>query len=167
MKENNNLINLLTGIYTDVLKEIDKLFESKKDIDTITKAIFTKYYYNLAKKTIQTYIELWDDIIKNDSNTKNNWKVIRKDWRVILTPYCEIKYKRRYYKNKKSGEYCYLIDKYLGIDKYQRISPMLEKNIINLSQNLSARKVAYEIAKNNPELILTRQTIKNKIKKNS
>lgn len=160
-KLKTNIINEVQNI----LIQIDNLFSSKENIDKIIQEVINNYFLKLLKVCLKLFIERLDEEIKDSPIIRQEWKVVRKDYRKLLTPYCEIEYVRRYYRNKNTKEYCYLVDQMLGIDKYQRITDSLEKKIIELSKNLSYEEVIKEISKNNIELTLSKQTIKNKKQK--
>lgn len=159
---NSKIKTALTNEFQNILIQIENLFESKVKIDHIVQEVFTTFLLKLSKTCIKLFIESFDEQIKNSPSIRQEWKVVRKDYRKILTPYCEIDFIRRYYRNKKTKEYCYLVDQILGIDKYQRIADSLEQKIVELSKNLSYEDVIKEISKNSKELILSKQTIKNK-----
>ena len=64
---------------------------------------------------------LEEEIYRSDDR-KRNWKIVHKnDPKEILTPFGNLKFERRYYQYRFSGEYAYLVDKRVGITPQRRV----------------------------------------------
>ncbi|HHX70132.1 MAG TPA: hypothetical protein GX708_19040 [Gallicola sp.] len=68
--------------------------------------------------------------------------MIRVTPRTIITSIGKITFKRRYYYDNYSDSYIYLLDAYLNIPKYKRLSNELEMKILNNLPLLSYSKTA-------------------------
>lgn len=91
--------------------------------------------------------------------------LIQKDCqRTITTVFGDITYKRRYYKNKETGEKAYLADKAAGIQRYERIDAELKADIADLSTILSYQKTTQELKRNGANCNVSRQTVINTLR---
>lgn len=141
-----NLINVLT---------------ENKDISEFimnTKKILDELGTVLVKEALETV----DELIKNEKWRKENWTIQRKDDpKTLTTVFGEVKYKRRYYRHKKTGEYKYLSDERLGIEAHDRLDASLKAKLVEEAIDSSYRKSG-EIAVE--DIDLTRQTVMNTIR---
>ena len=80
--------------------------------------------------------------------------------RSVLTSLGEIKYKRDYYMEEASGQYCFPIDKLLKVSSYERVSKGICAELVNLAADVSYQKSADIVSGGS----VSRQTVKNKIK---
>ncbi|TCW36476.1 uncharacterized protein UPF0236 [Thermohydrogenium kirishiense] len=107
-----------------------------------------------------------DQSIYKDKVKRKNWMVAQKDCeRTITTVFGDITYKRRYYKNKETGEKAYLVNKDAGIQKYERIDAELKADITDLSTILSYQKTTQELKRNGANCNVSRQTVMNTLRK--
>jgi len=100
-------------------------------------------YYKVLKilrTNLQNYLEALDDTIFK--YVKKEWRVVRKDERTLTTTGGKIKFRRRYFINKKNGNYCYLLDEILGIESRYKASPFLQEMMLSLSLEVPYRNVS-------------------------
>ncbi|MGJ7046189.1 UPF0236 family transposase-like protein, partial [Thermoanaerobacterium thermosulfurigenes] len=144
------IIGLLDGKYTYL--EFEK--ELKKILNELGKEICADVLHEL------------DQSIYKDKSKRKNWVVVQKDCeRTITTVFGDITYKRRYYKNKETGEKAYLVDKAAGIQKYERIDAEIKADITDLSTILSYQKTTQELKRNGANCNVSRQTVMNTLRK--
>jgi len=144
------IIGLLDGKYTYL--EFEE--ELKKILNELGKEICADVLHEL------------DQSIYKDKYKRKNWVVVQKDCeRTITTAFGDITYKRRYYKNKETGEKAYLVDKAAGIQKYERIDAELKADITDLSTILSYQKTTQELKRNGANCNVSRQTVMNTLRK--
>ena len=70
-------------------------------------------------------VEVAEQGIFNSEHRRKNYEVVRSDVRVVETTIGTIRFKRRYYRHKKTAEYVYLLDRmlpvsYTHLDVYKR-----------------------------------------------
>lgn len=102
-----------------------------------------KMYYetlSILRNNLQNYLKTLDDAIFKYA--KKEWKVVRKDERTLTTSGGKIKFSRRYYINKKNGNYCYLLDEIIGIGSRYKASPFLQKMMLSMSLESPYRDVS-------------------------
>lgn len=104
----------------------------------------------------------YNEVYRNSKDTKLNWTVKSKDdKKTLATIFGEVKYKRTYYENKKTGEYSYLSDEAVGISAHDKLDASLKARLIEeavfMSYSRSGEKAAEAVS-------LTSQTVMNNIR---
>jgi len=144
------IFDLLDGKYT--YPEFET--ELKKLLNDLGREICAEVLNELDKK------------IYKDKQERKNWVVVQKDCqRTVTTKFGDITYKRRYYKNKQTGQTAYLTDKAAGIQKYARIDAALKADIVDISTLLSYEKSTQELKRDGAECNISRQTVMNTLRK--
>lgn len=62
--------------------------------------------------------------------------------RTLVTTVGEIEIKRRYYREIETGEYCFLLDETLGLTPRKRVSPRLERMMLDMGTETTFRKAS-------------------------
>ena len=76
------------------------------------------------------------------SRQDRQWVVVRRDRRVLTTAFGELSFTRRYYRHKTTGEYAYLLDKYLGIQTHAKVNGDVRNNAVAHAASFSYSKSA-------------------------
>ena len=76
----------------------------------------------LGRNMISEEWETLDEIIRNDSNRKKSWHVVRRDETTLVTHLGPVKYKKTLFRHKETGEYAYLLDKIMGLAPHTRMT---------------------------------------------
>ena len=99
------------------------------------------------------------EIANSEARRKNGFLVQKRDVeRTITTPLGDLTYKRSYYKEKTTGQHCYLLDQIIGVESYERIS---KETIAMVIEN--ACEMSYAKAVKVAEMDFSRQTVNNRI----
>jgi hypothetical protein len=120
---------------------------------------------NMPKFTTSLLSEVFqylDNEIAQNNERKKNWNIIKIDERTISTVFGKITFSRRYYKNKNTGKYAYLLDESIGILPRQRLDVSLEAKIAEFANVLSFEKAG---AMASDEIKVSKQTVKNIVAK--
>ena len=95
---------------------------------------FKRYLMRLLPERIR---EL-DESIARHRSIRPNWLVVHKAVkRELVTAYGVLRYERRYYRNKKTGDYAYLADQLLGVEAYERVELGLGSQLCQLATEQS------------------------------
>lgn len=81
--------------------------------------------------------------------------------RNLMTDYGNIEYIRRYYRNKQTKEYVYLVDEKMGIEKNERIAKDVQSKIIEFAHDLSYCKTGKQVVGNE---IISPTTVMHKVR---
>lgn len=116
-----------------------------------------------ALDILKYLIESLDEEIRVSKSRKKKWYIERYDTRTILTPLGKLTFTRTYYKNKYvRKKYSYILDEVLGINKYQRMDVSIEAKLLEFANELSYENAGKMF---NENFVLSKQTVKNKMKK--
>ncbi len=77
----------------------------------------TKSVVELGCSMIAEEWEFYDAVLRERRNLRPDWEIIRRDPITRLTSLGEVTYFRTYFRNKKTGERCYLLDTLVGFEK--------------------------------------------------
>lgn len=136
-------------------------FSSNMNFFEMTKII----HENSSKFSLEILKILLEEIdqgIKDSKERKKSWRIIKIDTRTITTILGKLTFQRRYYQNKNTKRYAYLLDETVGLKKYQRLGEILEGKILEFANLLSfenAGKLAID------SKVLSKQTVKNIVQK--
>lgn len=104
------------------------------------------------------HLEAIDRAIKETDERIKDYYVDGVVERVVTIPLGEIKFKRTRYVNKKSGEYVFLLDNYLGIELNERMTDAVKARILKEAVDTTYFKGGEKAAYNLP---VSKQTTKN------
>lgn len=142
-------------------KELKNLIMERRDISELiltTKKTLDEVGAILVADALETI----DEVYKNNKSRKQNWTVKSKnDEKTLTTIFGEVKYKRTYYKNKKTGQYSYLSDEAVGISAHDKLDASLKARLIEeavfMPYSRSGEKATEAVS-------LTSQTVMNSIR---
>ncbi len=152
---------IINKIISSYEKELKDLIREKKDISEFILAT-KKTLDEIGSTLVVEALETLNEVYKNSKERKRHWTVKEKATEKTLTTiFGEVKYKRTYYKNKRTGEYSYLSDEAVGIKAHDRLDASLKAKLIE-----DAIFMPYErSAKGATEAVqLTSQTVMNSIR---
>jgi len=119
----NNIIQQICENYiSEVLNFFDTgAIRTLDEMETELKEKTNCYLRNMMK----IYLEGLDEAIAEDKTGRKKKGYVAEQKAVkreIYTQFGSLGFKRRYYKNKLTGGYSYLLDKVVGIESYDRVS---------------------------------------------
>ena len=126
-----------------ILKEGLKKVLSGEDVSSLTVAI-KEFTYVLGKELFSEIAKQLDEIIFEDNKKKKQYEPVRFQEKSLITKNGKTKFERRYYKDKETGEYLYLTDAVLGIDKGERIDKKVKSEVIERANDQSYNKSGVE-----------------------
>ena len=152
---------IIQKISSSFEKELKNLIEEGKDISEFilsTKKTLDEIGVTLVAEALETI----DEAYKNSKDRKRSWTVKSKeDEKALTTIFGEVKYKRTYYENKKTGEYSYLSDEAVGISAHDKLDASLKSKLIEEAVYMPYRRSAKEASE---AVELTSQTVMNSIR---
>lgn len=98
--------------------------------------------HTMMLSTIVALLQDLDDTIARDAQRRNEWEVVRKDKRTLVTTFGELCFERRYYRHKQTGERAYLLDIHLGIQANAKVNGDVRQKAITLAEQGSYSKSA-------------------------
>lgn len=152
---------IIEKISSSYEKELNNLISEKRDISEFILAT-KKTMDDIGATLVAEALETIDEAYKNSKARKQNWTVKSKaDKKTLTTIFGEVRYKRTYYENKKTGEYRYLSDEAVGISAHDKLDASLKTRLIEeavfMPYSKSGEKAAEAVS-------LTSQTVMNSIR---
>lgn len=141
--------------------ELKKLLAGGRDISEFILSS-KEMLDGIGVKLVAEALETLDQAVKESGDRKRNWVVKSKDdLKTLVTIFGEVKYKRTYYENKRTGEYSYLSDEIVGIEAYHKLDTSMKARLINEAIDMPYRRSGEEAAE---AVTLTSQTVMNSIR---
>lgn len=145
-----------------ILKEGIKKVLSGEDVSSLTGAI-KEFTDELGKELLSEIVSQIDNVIFEDKKRKNQYESVRSTEKNLITKNGKSKFERRYYKDKETGEYVYLADRVLGIDKGERIDKKVKAEIIEKAKDQSYSKSGKMVV---PEFEISSTTVMHNVRRN-
>ena len=154
----HEVLEKISGSYEE---ELIKLFKEKKEISEFILNM-KKSLDEIGTMLVAEALETVDEVYRNSKARKLNWSIKSKaDQKTLTTMFGDVKYKRAYYVNKRTGEYSYLSDEAVGIEAHDRLDASLKAKLIDeavvMPYSRSGEKAAEAVS-------LTSQTVMNSIR---
>ena len=96
----------------------------------------------LLTQIIPSILNKMDDTIAEDPKRMEDWKILRIDERTLVTAFGELRFKRRYYQHRITGETAYLLDKELGLPAHVKVSGDVRHAAVVAAESSSYKKSA-------------------------
>lgn len=93
---------------------------------------------------VPQYLQELDDTIAQDARRMEEWEVVRKDERSLTCVFGEIRFRRRYYRHRQTGEMAYLLDRFLGIQAHAKVNGDARQKAVSLAEHESYARSAAE-----------------------
>ena len=145
-----------------ILKEGLKKVLSGEDVSSLTVAI-KEFTDILGKELFSEIAKQLDEIIFEDNKKKKQYEPVRFQEKSLITKNGKAKFERRYYQDKETGEYVYLTDAVLGIDKGERIDKKVKSEVIERANDQSYNKSGKMVV---PGLEISATTVMRNVRKN-
>ena len=109
-------VKRLTEIFSKYTDDLTKFAEMVQGV--------TKEVTRLGLSIIEEELESYDQLLRERQDLRKGWYIERRDRTKLLTSLGEIQYHKTYFHNRETGEYCYLLDQLMGLEKHARITEM-------------------------------------------
>ena len=156
--ENSILHFLEKGIKN--LEEVKEIFwKNPEDIAALISGI-RSVTDKLAQDILTEILENLDSLIREDAHRVENWYIVRKDQKQLVTTLGTITFHKTLFKNRQTGKCEYLADRLLGMEPHERMTEEAEARMLKEVAEVSYRKSGELVS---PTDGVSKQTVKNKI----
>ncbi len=114
----------------------------------------------LALNIIQETLEDCDQMLRDSGRRKKEWEIVRKDPKELVTSLGSVHFEKTYFKNKRTGERAYLLDRILHIESHERLTEDAEAKLLEEAVQTSYRRGGEESSLTGS---VSKETVKNKI----
>ena len=142
-KEGAFMIKSIQHFQTEGVKKLEDIFISySSNLSKIAEMVegVTKSVVELGCSMIAEEWEFYDTVLRERRNLRPDWEIIRRDPITRLTSLGEVTYSRTYFKNKKTGERCYLLDTLIGFEKNEYLTEDAIARMFDEAADSSYRK---------------------------
>jgi hypothetical protein len=158
------MINSIRYFQEKGVKNLTKVFNGYADDPTKFAEMIrgvAKEVTRLGLSIIEEELESYDQLLRERQDLRKDWYIERRDEASLLTSLGEIQYHKTYFHNRKTGEYCYLLDQLMGLEKHARISEDAEARILEEAVESSYRNggINASIGEQN----VSKETVMNKL----
>lgn len=158
------MINSIQHFQEKGVKNLTEIFNHyTDDLTRFAEMVYgvTKEVTRLGLSMIEEELESYDELLRKRQDLRKGWYIERRDEKKLLTSLGEICYNRTYFHNKETGEYCYLLDQLMGLEKHARISEDAEARILEEAVESSYRKGGINACIGEQEV--SKETVMNKL----
>mgnify|MGYP004510636345 CR=1 FL=1 len=137
------MIKSIQHFQTEGVKKLEDIFVSySSNLSKIAEMVegVTKSVVELGCSMIAEEWEFYDTVLRERRNLRPDWEIIRRDPITRLTSLGEVTYSRTYFKNKKTGERCYLLDTLIGFEKNEYLTEDAIARMFDEAADSSYRK---------------------------
>ena len=145
-----------------ILKEGVKKVFNGADVSSLTGAI-KEFTDILGKELFSEMVNQIDKVIFDDKKRNQDFESIRFSGKSLITKNGKVKFERRYYKDKETGENVCLVDKVLGLEKGERIDKNVKAEVIKRANDQSYNKSGKNVV---PNIEISATTVMKNVRKN-
>ena len=146
--------NLIKAV-EDFARHPERFAGFVKQIGTVTN--------QLALELIGETLTSRDDMIRESAKRLEQWYVVKRDKKQLVTSLGTVRYKKTLFKNRFTGERKYLVDEILGLDPHERMSEDAVERMLREAVQTSYRKAGEETCVS--EEFVSKQTVKGYVHK--
>lgn len=121
----------------------------------------TEYMIEFALKLLAEEMESYDTFLCEKKYLRPDWYIVRKGETTLMTSLGTLQYHKTLFRNKKTGEYEYFLDRVMGLEKYARMTEDAEERILDETVETSYEKGGSAVSISQEEV--SRETVKNKL----
>jgi hypothetical protein len=139
------------GAVMESLQQIYEEFSNQlfgMDITSMSLGEFEEIALGGFKEYLMKHMSLLicqaDDCLKDNPELRENWIVRKTVSRLVVMRSGNLQYKRRYYRNKKTGKHCFLIDNLIAVEAHERVDQALKAEVCKYAAKISYQESSNE-----------------------
>ena len=158
------MINSITYFQTKITEKLEKTFlEYSSDMTKIAELVYgvMDCMVEFGLKLLEEELESYDTFLCEKRYLRPDWHIVRKDETTLLTSLGTLRYHKTLFRNKKTGDYEYFLDRVMGLEKHARMTEDAEAGILEEAVQTSYEKGGKAVSILSEEV--SRETVKNKL----
>lgn len=119
------MIQSITQFQTEGVKKLNQIFlDYSEGMEKIAELVYgvTHVVTELGLSLITEEWEFYDDVLRKRRELRPGWHIVRRDETTLTTSLGDVHYHKTYFLNPKTGEYRYLLDELMGLEKNTRLT---------------------------------------------
>lgn len=158
------MINSIQQFCQNGVKNIEKVMVDYSTDMTKTAEMVqgvTNGVVGLGLSIIAEEWEAYDELLRKRKELRAEWHIVRRDETTLLTSLGSVIYHKTLFRNKFTGEYEYLLDRVMGIEKHARMTEDAEAKLLQEAVQTSYRRGGESVSVSDD--IVSKETVMNKI----
>lgn len=158
------MINSIHHFCEEGVKKLEKVMAGySADMTKIAEMVqgVTKSVSDLGLSIIAEEWENYDRLLRTRKDLRPGWHIVRRDETTLLTSLGSVTYHKTLFKNKLTGEYEYLLDRIMGMERHARMTEDAEAKLLEEAVQTSYRKGGENVSIT--EDTVSKETVMNKI----
>ena len=158
------MINSITYFETKIKEKLEKIFLLySSDMTKIAELVYgvTDCMMEFGLCLLAEELESYDTFLCEKKYLRTDWHVVRHDETTLLTSLGTLHYHKTLFRNKKTGEYEYFLDRAMGLEEHARMTEDAEARILEEAVQTSYEKSGKAVSISQEEV--SRETVKNKL----
>ena len=158
------MIKSIQQFQAEGIKKLEKVMvDYSADMTKIAEMVqgVTKGVVDLGLSMIAEEWESYDEILRARNDLRPDWYIVRRDETTLLTSLGSVTYHKTLFKNKFTGEYEYLLDRIMEIEKHARMTEDAEAKLLEEAVQTSYRKGGESASISSD--VVSKETVMNKI----
>ena len=140
-------------------KVIESFLQDPKNFASLVYGV-QENVIQLGLNIIKETLEDCDEMLRNSGKRKQNWHIVKKDEKKLITSLGTVSFEKTLFKNKITGERTYLLDRILGFEEHQRLTEDAKAKMLEEAVETSYRKAGQATSISDT---VSKQTVKNEI----
>ncbi len=137
------MIKSIQQFQAEGVKNLENIFDDySRDLSKVAEMVggVTDTVVNFGLSLIAEEWEFYDELIRIKRDFRPDWQIVKKDEVTRITSLGAVRYHKTLFRNKKTGERCYLLDKIIGFDPHERLTEDALARILDEAADSSYRK---------------------------
>lgn len=138
-----NIIQQILSLSTDFFNtNMESLVTGQASLTDVTLAV-QEFVQNLGREVLSAMLEQADEAIYETVKPQRTYQIKETARpRTLVTTFGEITFHRRYYRQKDTGRYTYLLDEWCQLPAYSRIEASCQARLAEHAKDMSYAKAA-------------------------
>lgn len=158
------MINSIQQFCQKGVKNLEKIMmDYSADMTKVAEMVHgvTTGVVELGLSIIAEEWENYDNWLRERKDIRPDWYIVKRDKTTLLTSLGSVTYHKTLFKNKFTGERCYLLDRIMGLEKHTRMTEDAEAKILEEAVQTSYRRGGESVSIS--EDVVSSETVMNKI----
>ena len=158
------MVNSITYFQTEIKEKLEKIFLLySSDMTKIAELVYgvTDCMVEFGLCLLAEELESYDTFLCEKKHLRTDWHIVRKDETMLLTSLGTLHYHKTLFRNKKTGEYEYFLDRAMGLKEHARLTEDAEAKILKEAVETTYEKAGIQVSISKDEI--SKETVKNKI----
>ena len=137
------MVNSILQFQTEGIPQLQEVFDRYSSDPTKVAEMVKGVMDVMLRLGVSIITEEWesyDELLHKNKDLRPGWSVVRRDTGNKITTIGTVPYTKTYFRNKVTGEYCYLVDRLLGFNTGERLTEDAVARILEEAVDSSYRK---------------------------